>query len=424
MRKLFALLLAVVMTVSLCACGSKDDTNGGNDANSGKTYTLTWAGIGSNDAIDTWIANEAASRIAAATDNHVIINVFPSSQLGDLTQAYDEIMAGSIDMGLFTVYGNYDIINEMNFTCFLTSNLDEWREVYAEGGFIYDTLKQVQADRGVTLMGFWPSGYLGLGFAKLAEGADTLFDCTVEKKELLRVPGMDTMMASAQALGYKTTTINYSDVYTALQTGVCDGSWNGGAYFLIVLCAIFLEKYLLTITASATFYVLIPLSCALCAAYILSSKRFFGELAWKIVCFGLAIVLIVPTSVYVSNVIEETYNTSISTTIEDAKRVTEEIQTDDSTNNTEESYGISGLFSKVTEGISKATMKTVDKFKRVLNNMIEALAVMLVTSCLIPILVIVFFSWLVKLIFGINIPLSCHANMSSFGAQNQPSGLF
>ncbi len=230
MRKLFALLLVVVMTVSLCACGSKDDTNGGNDANSGKTYTLTWAGIGSNDAIDTWIANEAASRIAAATDNHVIINVFPSSQLGDLTQAYDEIMAGSIDMGLFTVYGNYDIINEMNFTCFLTSNLDEWREVYAEGGFIYDTLKQVQADRGVTLMGFWPSGYLGLGFAKLAEGADTLFDCTVEKKELLRVPGMDTMMASAQALGYKTTTINYSDVYTALQTGVCDGSWNGGAY--------------------------------------------------------------------------------------------------------------------------------------------------------------------------------------------------
>ena len=154
------------------------------------------------------------------------------------------------------------------------------------------------------------------------------------------------------------------------------------------------------------------------------SKRFFGELAWKIVCFGLAIVLIVPTSVYVSNVIEETYNTSINTTIEDAKRVTEEIQTDDSTNNTEESYGISGLFSKVTEGISKATTKTVDKFKRVLNNMIEAIAVMLVTSCLIPILVIVFFSWLVKLIFGINIPLSCHANMSSFGAQNQPSGLF
>ena len=120
----------------------------------------------------------------------------------------------------------------------------------------------------------------------------------------------------------------------------------------------------------------------------------------------------VPTSVYVSNVIEETYNTSISTTIEDAKRVTEEIQTDDSTNNTEESYGISGLFSKVTEGISKATTKTVDKFKRVLNNMIEALAVMLVTSCLIPILVIVFFSWLVKLIFGINIPLPSHDSIT------------
>ena len=74
--------------------------------------------------------------------------------------------------------------------------------------------------------------------------------------------------------------------------------------------------------------------------------------------------------------------------------------------------GFRGLFSKVTEGISKATAKTVDKFKRVLNNMIEALAVMLVTSCLIPILVIVFFTWLVKLIFGINIPLPSHDSIT------------
>ena len=215
-------------------------------------------------------------------------------------------------------------------------------------------------------------------------------------------------LTAVSAAASTAITVLPGDVATPIADKLADLS----GYFLIVLCAIFLEKYLLTITASATFYVLIPLSCALCAACILSTKRFFGELAWKIVCFGLAIVLIVPTSVYVSNVIEETYNTSISTTIEDAKRVTEEIQTDDSTNNTEESYGISGLFSKVTEGISKATTKTVDKFKRVLNNMIEALAVMLVTSCLIPILVIVFFFWLVKLIFGINIPLPSHDSIT------------
>lgn len=239
-KKILALILAIAMSVSLCACGSsaaKADgsaaakADGGTAAKADDTvYNLTWAGIGSTDSIDTWIGEEAAARIAKATDNHVMIKVYPANQLGDLTQAYDEIMAGTIDMGLFTVYGTHDIINEMNFTCFLTNNLDEFRKVYAKGGFIYDTLEKTQADRGVKLVGFWPSGYLGLGFTKLAEDESTLFDCTAKKQELLRVPGMDTMLASAKAMGFNTTTINYSDVYTALQTGVCDGSWNGGAY--------------------------------------------------------------------------------------------------------------------------------------------------------------------------------------------------
>ena len=40
-----------------------------------------------------------------------------------------------------------------------------------------------------------------------------------------------------------------------------------------------------------------------------------------------------------------------------------------------------------------------------LNRFIEAIAVMLVTSCVIPILVLLFFVWLVKLVLGVNITL-------------------
>ena len=38
------------------------------------------------------------------------------------------------------------------------------------------------------------------------------------------------------------------------------------SYFLIVLCELFLEKYLLTITGYATFMVLIPIACVLYSA--------------------------------------------------------------------------------------------------------------------------------------------------------------
>ena len=74
--------------------------------------------------------------------------------------------------------------------------------------------------------------------------------------------------------------------------------------------------------------------------------------------------------------------------------------------------GLSGLFSKVTEGVSSAAAAAVDKLKHVLNDFLEALAVMLVTSCLIPVLVLVFFVWLLKLFLGVDAPaprLRAHA---------------
>ena len=47
-----------------------------------------------------------------------------------------------------------------------------------------------------------------------------------------------------------------------------------------------------------------------------------------------------------------------------------------------------------------------DKVGTMVNNFIEALAVMLVTSCVIPILVILFFVWLIKLLFAVELPVS------------------
>ena len=39
-------------------------------------------------------------------------------------------------------------------------------------------------------------------------------------------------------------------------------------YFVVVLCAIFLEKYLVTITGFAAFKVLIPIACVLISANV------------------------------------------------------------------------------------------------------------------------------------------------------------
>ena len=175
-------------------------------------------------------------------------------------------------------------------------------------------------------------------------------------------------------------------------------------YFLIVLCAIFLEKYLLTITSYVSFTILIPAACALGIVAICSEKlcAALGKLAWHMLLFALAIAFVIPAGVKVSSMIEDTYRASIDETIANAEQTTEDIQS--ATSDEVEKSGLSGLFSKVTEGISGAVNDAVEQLKTVLNRFIEALAVMLVTSCLIPILVLLFFAWLVKLMLGIELP--------------------
>ncbi len=183
-------------------------------------------------------------------------------------------------------------------------------------------------------------------------------------------------------------------------TPIADNLAELSSYFLLIVCAIYLEKYLVTITGYATFVVLIPAACILFAINVFWENESCKQLVRKLFVFGIAIFLVIPASVQVSNLIEATYETSINNTIESAKNATEEIEKTANDSEEAENKGIiGGLISQVQDSVSNVTKKV----ENVLNNFIEALAVMLITSCAIPILVLFFFVWLVKMILGVNI---------------------
>ena len=177
-------------------------------------------------------------------------------------------------------------------------------------------------------------------------------------------------------------------------TPIADKLADLSGYFLIVLCA------------SAAFKVLIPAACAAfaTAALVPHLRRTAGALAWKLALFGVAILLVIPVGIRVSDLIEDTYQASIAATIQEAKEATDTIQSSQNEGSATEQSGISGFFSKVTDSITGAAAGAVEKLRNVLNRFLEALAVMLVTTCLIPILVLLFFVWLVKLILGVELP--------------------
>ena len=57
-------------------------------------------------------------------------------------------------------------------------------------------------------------------------------------------------------------------------------------------------------------------------------------------------------------------------------------------------------------GIVFVDEQKVDKAGEMINNLLEALAVMLVTCCVIPILVLLSFIWFAKIVLAIDIPVN------------------
>ena len=117
--------------------------------------------------------------------------------------------------------------------------------------------------------------------------------------------------------------------------------------------------------------------------------------------FGIAIAVVIPASVKVSDLIEQTYQSSIQDTIDSAKKATEQIQENNGEQSESDTDDGNGVISGILSGIKNGVSDISDKVETVLNNFIEALAVMLVTSCVIPVLVLVFFFWLAKNMLGV-----------------------
>lgn len=169
------------------------------------------------------------------------------------------------------------------------------------------------------------------------------------------------------------------------------------SYFLIILMVVFLEKYLVTLTGYAAFLILIPAACVLLALGIWLSRQGLKILAAKIAVFGLVIYLIIPMSMQVSSIIEETYEVSMEETVKEAEKMTDEIND----NTDSEGNILEQALSKIKGGITGL----LEKGEQLLNQFIETIAVMLVTSCLIPIAVLLFVLWIVKMLFGVQVKM-------------------
>lgn len=212
----------------------------------------------------------------------------------------------------------------------------------------------------------------------------------------------------ASVLGLSAASAAASAAVSALPDDVCsplaEQISEFTTWFLLILSVIYLEKYLLTIFGAAACYLLLPLGFGTLLVNCFFPRSYLKSIGVKLVAFGAALLLVIPTSVWISDQINAIYAKSIAITVESASAVSDNLIGEIAGEN-QENTSVIDEAKAFLDDMSGSVAVVIEQFKNVLNRFVEATAVMIVTTCLVPVLVILFFVWVVKTLFGIPVVL-------------------
>lgn len=202
--------------------------------------------------------NEFAKRVKEKSDGKIEVQVFPSSQLGNDKDMLQKMKLGQIDFFLPSSmmssvtpeFGVFDMP-------YIIKDRDHAARVMAEMGD--SVFRPAAAAKGVMILGFWENG-----FRQITNNVRPIVEPDDLKGVKLRTPRGEWRVKMFQSYGANPSPMAFSEVFTALKTGVMDGQENP---LINVWSAKFYEvqKYL-----SMTGHVYIP-------AYIVTSPKTFAN---------------------------------------------------------------------------------------------------------------------------------------------------
>lgn len=159
--------------------------------------------------------------VGQKTAGNVEVKLYPSAQLGSATEMIEGMKIGSIDLVLTAPAYFRSHIPEMDVLLipYLIENADHYEKVMAGkvGQFITGRLKE----RGFVNLAYYYGGMRH--FTNNRKPINTLDDMKGLK---MRVPGLPVIIRCFEKFGVLPTPVSFSDLYTALQTGMVDAQEN------------------------------------------------------------------------------------------------------------------------------------------------------------------------------------------------------
>lgn len=231
MKKVLALLLAVILVLPLAACGGTSAAPTATPSASQPTstpeethkpITLKFSMTATMEEHHGACWQTFADYVMDKCD-WITIEVYPSSTLYDDSTFVDAIMRGNVEMGITApgYFGEYAPVVDIFGACYIFEGVDHMNAVLNGeiGQGIYD---QVAKDTGIRMLGAIYKGRrtINLTVDKRVESRSDL------EGMLLRVPNAESWMQMGYALGATPVAMSLSEVYLALQAGTIEGQDN------------------------------------------------------------------------------------------------------------------------------------------------------------------------------------------------------
>ena len=191
-------------------------------AQSGSKFTLKWSNNLQLSHPVNVRAKELAENIRRDTDGRVDLQIFPNSQMGSDPDVLSQIRAGGIDCVLMSglIFSTLVPVASINGLGFAFKDYAQvWNAMDGDlGAYIRGALAKVNL---FAMDRMWDSG-----FRQITTSSKPINSPADLKGLKIRVPGAPIWTTLFKALGAAPTPVNYTELYSALQTKAVEGQEN------------------------------------------------------------------------------------------------------------------------------------------------------------------------------------------------------
>ncbi|MBR6664865.1 MAG: hypothetical protein IKL22_03995 [Lachnospiraceae bacterium] len=174
-------------------------------------------------------------------------------------------------------------------------------------------------------------------------------------------------------------------------------------YFIFIFAVLFVEKLLVVEGVKFSFAWIIPIALGLYILGTLITKDSIKLFAKKLLIFGMAVVFVIPVSTHFTEKVCADYLVYVDDTIAEANDGAQKVNEIMATEEEETTIfdKLSAAFKTAMSGMNDL----MEYFENVIKKFINSIAIMLVTSFVMPLFILIIFRWLIKELFSLNLSL-------------------